>query len=227
VEKDPPAIRLAEKYRQRGAVADEALPELVKDFITYGLTERIPRLFYHLNRESFDPQTRFPAIAEALSILNPKVESLNFSRQAMGPGGWIVDVSNNPDLNNLSPLCGLNILILNASLTGTPDLRAVTEEGLLELRLSGTQLNRLPDRPQLNNVKVLDISRTRIRDISQILRYSRLSTLDISGIEGLSVSPQLVWLQNLRMLTVSQSLFNDPTILTLARRGVIIIYAEE
>jgi hypothetical protein len=227
VKKDPPAIRLADKYRTGGPVTDAGLPQLVKDFQRYGLAEGIPRLFYHLNREPFDPQTRFPAVAEALAIQNPEVESLNFNWQVMGPAGWIMDVGNNPALNDLSPLCGLKILILNASLTGTPDLRAVTEPGLLELRLSGTRLNRLPERPQLSGVKVLDISKTRIRDIAPILKYSRLSTLDISGIEELTVSPQLVWLQNLRMLTISEALFNDPTILALTRRGVIIIYSEE
>ena len=227
VQKAPPAIRLAKKYKDAGRITDADLPKLTKDFIDYGVAEGIPRLFYHLNRATFDPETRFPAIAKSLEILNPKIEKVNFKWLAMGSGGWMIDLGNNPELDDISPLCGLNILILNASHTGTPDLNMLTEDGLIELRLSGTQLNHLPKLDQLHGLQVLDISKTRIRNITNILKYPKLKSLDIGGIDGLVVSPQLFWSQNLKMLTVSEAFRNDPTISALARRGVIIIYADE
>jgi len=226
VQKDPPAIRLAKKYKAAGEITDADLPQLTKNFIDHGIADGMPRLFYHLNRAAFDPETRFPAIAESLKILNPEVEEVNFKWQAMG-SGWLIDMGNNPELNDISPLCGLDILILNASNTGTLDLNLLTEDELIELRLSGTQLNHLPERDQLRELQVLDISNTRIRDITNILKYPKLKSLDISGIDGLAVSPQLFWSQNLKMLTISETFRNDPTIGALARRGVIIIYTDE
>ncbi len=226
VQKDPPAIRLAKKHRDAGRIADADLPQLVEDFVDYGMADGTPRLFYHLNRAAFDPETRFPAIAEALEILNPEVEKVNFKWQAMGPG-WLIDLGNNPELNDISPLCGLDILILNASNTGMPDLNMLTGDGLIELRLSGAQLNHLPDLDRLRGLQVLDISETRVRDITNIPKYPKLMSLDISGIEGLVVSPQLFWSQNLKMLTVSYAFRNDPTIGALSRRGVIITYTDE
>jgi len=74
-------------------------------------------------------------------------------------------------------------------------------------------------------VEELDISGTRIRNLANIVKYNKLTTLDISRIEGLMISPQLVWCRNLKVLTVDQSHREDPTIRALARRGVIIIYA--
>ena len=50
---------------------------------------------------------------------------------------------------------------------------------------------------------------------------------DISGIEGLTITPQLIWLRNLKMLTVSEDFREDPTIKSLSRRGVIIIYSDQ
>jgi len=227
VQKDPPAIRLAKKYKNAGRIVDADLPQLVEDFIDYGIAEGIPRLFYHLNQSAFDPETRLPAIAKALEILNPKAGKVNFKWQAMGSAGWLIDLGRNPELDDISPLCGLDILILNASNTGSPDLNMLTEEGLLELRLSGIQLNHLPELDQLVNLKVLDISKTRIRNITNILKYPKLESLDISGIDGLTVSPQLIWSPYLKMLTISEAFFNDPTIRALARRGVIIIYSDQ
>lgn len=227
VEKDPPIVRLAKKYKDTGPVSDADLPQLVEDFVDYGFADGIPRLFYHLNQAAFDPETRFPAIAKAVEILNPKIERLNFNWQPLGPPGWIINLGDNPELNNIAPLCGLRILILSLNNTGTPDLNLLTEDGLMELRVSGARLNRLPALDQLSNLKLLDISNTRIRDISNILKYPKLNSLDISGIDDLVVSPQLVWSQHLKMLTVSEAYYTDPTIRALSRRGVIIIYPDE
>ena len=226
VRKDPPAIRLAEKYKTHGAVADADLPQLVKDFKTYNVAGGIPRLFYLLNKASFNSETRFPAIAESLKLLNPKIGMLNFKWQKMGADGWLIDLGNNPELDDISPLCGLNIIILNASNTGTPDLHLLTEAGLMELRLGGSQLNHLIELDRMDDLKVLDLSKTRIRNLSTLIQYSKLATLDISGIADLSISPQLIWSRNLKLLTVAEAFRNDPTIKALARRGVIIIYSK-
>ncbi|MEN7973008.1 MAG: protein kinase [Verrucomicrobiota bacterium] len=227
VQKDPPATRLAKKYINAEGIDDADLPLLIKDFKNHGIEKGIPRLFYHLNQSGFDPETRFPAIAKALEILNPKAGKVNFEWQAMGSKGWLVDLGNNPELNDISPLCGLNIFILNASNTGTPDLKMLTEEGLMELRLSGTQLNHLPELDQLTDLKVLDISNTRIRNIGSILKYPKLASLNISDIDGLAVSPQLIWSPHLKMLTISEAFRNDSTIRALSNRGVIIIYTDK
>ncbi|MDF7824908.1 serine/threonine-protein kinase [Pontiellaceae bacterium B12227] len=227
VQKDPPAMRLAKKYMELGELTDAALPQLVKDFVAYNVPEGLPRLFYHLNQQAFDPDTRLPALAEALKILNPEVEELYFKWQATGSGGWIIDMGNNPELDDISPLCGLKIRILNASNIGEPDLNLLTEEGMVELRLAGTPLNHLFDQDQLNGLQSLDISKTRIRNITSMIKLSKLRSLDISGIEGLTISPQLIWNRDLKMLTVSEAFRTDQTIRSLARRGVIIIYTDD
>jgi len=227
VQLDPTAVRLAKKYLKAGSVADADLPQLVKDFKDYTLPEQLPRLFYHLNQADFDPETRFVAIAESLKILNPEVEELNFDWKSTGSNGWIIDIGNNPDLNDITPLCGLKILMLNAINTDSPDLRLITEKGMVELRLGGTQLNHLFDLDSLTTLQSLDISRTNIRNLNNILKYSKLLTLDISGIDELTISPQLIWLRDLKMLTVSEAFRDDRTIKSLARRGVIIIYTDD
>jgi tetratricopeptide (TPR) repeat protein len=227
VEPDPAAFRLARKYKDADPVSDAELPQLVRDFINHGMTAAIPRLFYHLNRTDFDPDTRFPAISESLRLLNPDTGGVDLKWQQMAGSGWLLDLGTHPELNNIAPLCGLQILILNASNTGAIDTRLLTEEGMLELRLSGARLNRLPELASAADLQVLDISNTRIRNIDRILQYPSLRSLDISGINDLVVSPQLVWSQRLQMLTVAADLFNDPTVIALSRRGVVINYADE
>jgi serine/threonine protein kinase len=227
VVKNPPAIRLAYKYKATHSISDADLPQLVEDFVTHGLTDNVPRLFYHLNQNAFDPESRLPAITKSLEILNPKISEIHIMWQPLGRGGWLLDLSGNPELDDISPLCGLKILILNASKTGTLDLNLLTEVGLMELRLSGARINHLPSRDEFLNLQVMDLSNTRVRDISNILQFPKLRTLDISGIEDLTISPQLLWSQNLQLLTVSRPFQNDPTVLALQRRGIVIIYTDE
>jgi hypothetical protein len=186
----------------------------------------IPRLFYHLNRAPFDPATRFPSIEASLRILNPKVSHLHFEWSAADQG-WNINISGNPDLDDISPLCGIDIHSLDANGIGSPDLKLLTESGMKELHLAGTALNHLFELDQMAGLEVLDISRTRIRNLVNLVKYPKLTSLDISGIDGLSVSPQLVWCRSLRMLTVSEAFRDDPTIRTLANRGVIIIFSNE
>ncbi len=225
VEKHPTAVRLAKKYKDFDNLTDAQLPQLVKDFKAYNIAEGIPRFFYRANKAPFNPATRFPAIKESLKILNPKITNLNFSWTELGSDGWIIGIGDNPDLEDISPLCGLKIRLLNANNIGTPDLKLLTEEGLLELRLSGSRLNHLVEIDQMAKLKMLDISNTRIRNLNSLIRYPKLTALDISGIVDLTISPQLIWMQNLKMLTVSEEFRNDPTIRAIARRGVIIIYS--
>ncbi|VGO23118.1 serine/threonine-protein kinase [Pontiella sulfatireligans] len=225
VQKDPAAILLAEKYKGEEPVPDAEIPQLIREFKTSNLGSGIPRLFYHLNRSPFDPETHFPAIAESLKLLNPKLENLNFE-WAQGTGrGWKIDISGNPELDDISPLCGLDINSLNAAGIGTPDLKLLSGDGLRELNLADTQLNHLFELDQLSGLTALYISGTGIRNLSNIVRYPKLSSLDISGIEGLAISQQLIWCRSLKLLTVSNAFRNDPIIRTLARRGVIIIYS--
>jgi len=221
------ALKLAENYKDQPKVPDAEIPELVRNFKNHNLTGGIPRLFYHLNREPFDPAARFPALAESLKQLNPKIGNLNFSYQAAKGGGWRIDISGNPDLDDISPLCGLDIHSLNAGGIGSPDLKLLTEDGMTELVLSRTTLNHLFELDQMEGIESLDISETHIRNLINIIKYSQLTSLDISGIDGLSISPQLVWCRNLRTLTVSEAFKNDSTIRALANRGVIIIYTDE
>ncbi len=226
VEKHPTASRLAKKYKDHDNLPDAELPQLVKDFKAYNVPDIIPRFFYHANKAPFDPETRFPALAKALEILNPKVETLNFAWNEMGADGWIIEIGNNPELEDISPLCGLKVRLLNANNIGIPDLKLLTEEGLLELRLSGSSLNHLVETDRMADLKLLDISNTRIRNLNSLIRYPKLTSLDISGIEDLTISPQLIWIRNLKILTVSETFRNDPTIRAISRRGVIIIYSD-
>ena len=226
VEKNPPAIRLARKYRTGETIKDTDIAQLVGDFIDYGLAEHLPRFFYHLNQKDFHPETHFPAIAESLKILNPDVGNLNFNWQETGGNGWIINIGDNPELNDITPLCGLKILMLSANNIGNIDLNLLTEEGMVELRVAGTPLNQLPDLKQLENLKVLDISRTRIQTLNSVIGCQKLMSLNVSVIEELVISPQLIWNQNLKMMSVSESLRSDPTVQALSRRGVLIIYTD-
>jgi hypothetical protein len=225
VQKDSTTLKLAEKYKDRPPVPDSEIPELVRNFKNYNLAGGIPRLFYHLNQQPFDPAERFVAVAKSLQILNPKVKDLHFSYQAAPGGGWLIDASGNPNLDNISPLCGLDIRSLNLSGTGSPDLKLITENKMVELRLANTTLNHLPGLDQLANLRALDISQTHIRNLTNIIKYPHLSTLDITKIDGLEIPRQLIWNRNLRTLAVDEKIKTNPTIRTLARRGVIMIYS--
>ncbi len=220
------ARTLAKKYEARDKPTDADLAELVADFKQHH-PNGIPRLFYHLNRKAFDPDTRFPALAQALELLNPNVEKLNFSYEPAKAGGWKIDISGNPNLDDIAPLCGLDIRSLDAAGIGSPNLKLLTEGGLEELHLSGAALNYLPELDQLAGLHVLDISRTRVRNLANVAKYPQLTALDISGIDGLTLPKHLVWNRNLRTLTVSGPFANDPVIHSLASRGVIIIYTDE
>jgi len=226
VQNDPPAIRLAKKYKDAEPVTDATLPQLIKDFIAYNIADEIPRLFHHLNQSPFNPETRFPAIAASLEILNPDAGTVTLDWKAIGSNGWIINIGNHPELDDISPLAGLPIVMLNANNIGAPDLRLLTEKGMLELRLSGAQINHLFELEQFRDLQLLDISNTRIRDLSNIIQYPKLRALDISGIEGVIITPQLIWNQNLKLLTVAEQFRDDPTIRKLARRGVVIIYTD-
>ncbi len=218
--------RLAKKYKDLGRVPDREISQLVRDFQNHDMADGIPRLFYHLNRTPFDPATRFPAIAESLTALNPKIETLHFSWEPAGANGWNIDLSGNQELDDLSPLCGLSIHRLAVVGIGSPDLRLLTEDGIEELSLSKAEINHLFELDQLADLRVLDISHTRIRNLSDIVKYPKLTTLDISGIDGLAIPLHLVWCRELRTLTVSEKFKDNPTIRALANRGVIIIYAD-
>lgn len=226
VQNNPPLMRLARKYKDAPPITDKNLPQLVKDFALHGYSEGLPRLFYHLNQRPFDPQTRFKAIADALQILNPNIKNLNFSWHPFGAKGWIINVGNNPDLNDISPLCGLKILLFNAENSGIPHLDMLTEPDIVELRISGTPINRLPKYDQFKKLQLLNISNTRIKNLSDTIKFPKLASLDISRIEGIEIPSQLIWSQKLKLLTVSESHRNNPTINALAKRGVIIIYSK-
>lgn len=224
---DNDALRkMARKESYTEPVTDADLPRLAADFLSHGMSGGLPRFFYHINKNSFNAESHFKAIAESLRLLNPNLENLNFGWQSSEAGGWKIDLGNNPGLDDITPLCGLNIVQLKAGNIGTPDLELLTEEGMRSLDLSGTQLTHLFILDQFSRLEELDISRTRIRNLTNIDKYPKLHTLDISQIEGLSISPQLLWCRNLKLLTVARSFRDDPTILALAQRGVIIIYTD-
>lgn len=224
--KNTTAFKLSEKYRNEESLTETQIPEFVKDLKAYNLDELLPRFFYSLNRNSFTPETHFPVISKSLQILNPQGGSLNLSWQPVRKNQWIIDISGAPNLNDITPLCGLNIIMLNAGNSGAIDLSLLTEGNVIELRLSGSDMNHLFQLDQMKNLQLLDISKTRIRNLTNILKYPNLTSLNISGIKDLEISPQLLWNHKLKILTVSEQFRNDPTIKKLSRRGVIIIYAE-
>jgi serine/threonine protein kinase len=223
---DRKLVQLAEKYVAADAPSAGELQQLAADFLSHGMSGGLPRLFYHANQAPFVPESHFRQIAESIRLLNPNVENLHFDWKEAESGGWEIDISGNPQLDDITPFCGMNIARLDAGGIGAPSLELLTEDGLRSLNLSGTSMNHLADLDQFANLEELEISGTQIRNISNIANYPRLKTLDISGIEGLSISPQLVWCRSLKLLTVAERYRGDPTLQTLARRGVIIIYTD-
>lgn len=224
----PPPHPLKQIAKQYNAlIPDAQLPIFVQQ-LQATVPTALPRFFYHLNQQTtFNPQTRFAAIAQTLKQLNPKIEKLNFDAQSSGNGGWKIDISNNPDLENIIPLCGLPITHLNANNTGPLDLKLLTEDRLVKLHLADTPMNHLPVHRPLRNINMLDISGTRIRNITNILNYPELTELNISRIENLTLSEQLIWCRKLTLLSVSRKHQNDPTLQAIARRNVIILYGDQ
>ncbi|NLX26999.1 MAG: protein kinase [Lentisphaerae bacterium] len=222
-----PLFELARKYqRTKDGVPDAAFPQLVYDFRLSGMELDLPRLFYHFNQKEIEPVSHFSALAETLEQLNPAVDQLNISWEDAGNGAWNLDISNNAGLDDISPLCGLKIARLTARNIGTPNLAFLTEEGLRSLDLAGTQINYLPAYDPLAEIETLSIRNTRIRNLSNIVKYSKLVALDISGIQGLSLSEQLIWCRNLKRLTLSEIFRDDPIIQSLSRNDTIIIFTE-
>ncbi len=216
---------LARKYRDKSELTDTEIAGFVQDLKSADMEEEIPRFFYHLNKTPFDPQTRFPALEQTLKMLNPENSELNFKWTPFGEN-WLIDIGNNPGLDNIAPLAGLPIAVLNASNTRAPDLNLITEPELRELRLRNTQLTHLFDIDHFQNLEVLDLGNTQIRNISNIVKYPKLKSLDLSGNQNLTLSQQLIWNRNLKMLTVPDTFRNDSVVKTLAQRGVIIIYSD-
>ncbi len=224
---DWPALQLALKYREVGVPADERLPALVKDFAAHHLADLLPRLFHQLNQAPHQPSTRMPALQESLQLLNPEAGNLRFSWSRAPEGGLNIDLDGNTGLGSLVPLCGLDIRRLNLNHARRPDLSPLHLENLLELRLANAQTEKLSEFGRLPNLRTLDIGGTRILDLGGLFRFPRLVSLNLSGIAEMDIPPQLLWCRDLRVISVPLSYRADPTIIALARRGVIMAYTDE
>ena len=218
---------LAEKYKNTKPIPDAAFPKLVYDFRASGMERDLPRLFYHFNQQPFNPETHFPALRECLAQLNPATANLGLQWEETENNAWDINIGNNPRLDDITPLCGLRMNRLNAENIGTPNLEHLTENGLRSLNLSGTQINYLPALEPLAALESLDISKTRVRNISNIVKYPHLASLNISGIEGVAISQNLIWCPNLKRLTVPENVRNNSIIQSLAQRGVFIFYTDQ
>ena len=65
---------------------------------------------------------------------------------------------------------------------------------------------------------------TKIRNLSDILIYPKLTELNLSGIENLELSPRLIWCQKLKKIIVSPNIEDQDILKSLITRGVIINY---
>ncbi len=219
-----PALRLANKYKNTLPITDAQLPTLIQAFIQHNLTPLLPRLFHHLNQAPFNPETRFASLEKCLQKLNPDTPNLTLRHTSFGSAGFLIDLAQNSELNTLTPLSGLPIIILNLNGTERPELAPLQLDALRELRLAHTRfesLNQIGDLPQLN---ILDLSHTRIRNLSTILRYPNLTTLHLNGIENLELSPRLIWCRQLKTLTLTPKTQTPQVLQPLINRGIILIY---
>ena len=123
------------------------------------------------------------SLKRCLEIVNPEVRNLNLNYNALGTSNFIINLGNNKELNNLTPLSGLNISVLNLNGSGRPNLLPIRIDTLRELRLANTRLETLDEIGNLPELNVLDISNTKIRNLSDILIYPKLTELNVSGIE--------------------------------------------
>ena len=219
-------LKLAEKY-QRFPPSPSLLPLLAKDFHRAGLDADLPRLFYTFNQSKPFTDAHFEALAASLKEFNPRVKSLHFTPTKLSEGGWWIDLSDNPELENLLPLCGLEIRRLDLSKSGSPPLDPIERNTLKYLHLSQTAFNHLSEVGRFPNLRFLDISQTQIRNLSGILEYPHLKDLNISGIKDLSIPSQLLWCRELRSITLSEKFRNDPTIQKLSNHSVFLFFTKE
>lgn len=221
------AARYAAQQTQNQSLPQSQWIPLVKELQENKLTTILPRLFYHLNSQPLDTQDHLAFLDSALRITNPDAQNIKLSGSQRVNGAWDLTIGNDARIENITPLCGLRIEYLNLSGCGAPDLRPLTDPALKELSLSGTTYNHLFISETLKNLERLDISRTNIRNLTRLTSFPNLTQLDLSGIPNLQPPDHLLWNSNLRQLTVSASLRQDPTVQLLATRNVIIIYTRD
>ena len=115
------------------------------------------------------------SLKRCLEIVNPEVRNLNLNYNALGTSNFIINLGNNKELNNLTPLSGLNISILNLNGSGRPNLLPIINYiRFVELRLANTRLETLDEIGNLPELNVLDISNTK----TEFKRHSYLSKTD-------------------------------------------------
>ena len=221
---DLPAIRLAKKWKDKIINIERDLAILTKDFIDHNLTTLLPRFYYQLNQKPFNSEQRMLSLKRCLEIVNPEVRNLNLNYNALGTSNFIINLGNNKELNNLTPLSGLNISVLNLNGSGRPNLLPIRIDTLRELRLANTRLETIDEIGNLPELNVLDISNTKIRNLSDILIYPKLTELNVSGIENLELSPRLIWCQKLKKIIISPNIEDQDILKSLITRGVIINY---
>ena len=221
---DLPAIRLAKKWKDKIINIERDLAILTRDFIDHNLTTLLPRFYYQLNQKPFDSEQRMLSLKRCLEIVNPEVRNLNLKYNALGTSNFIINLGNNKELNNLTPLSGLNISVLNLNGSGRPNILPIRIDTLRELRLANTRLETLDEIGNLPELNVLDISNTKIRNLSDILIYPKLTELNVSGIENLELSPRLIWCQKLKKIIISPNIKDQDILKSLITRGVIINY---
>jgi serine/threonine protein kinase len=219
-------LKLAQKY-QKFPPSKSFLPQLLEDFQHAGLESDLPRLFYTFNQSEPFSEAHFKSLTASLKKLNPRVQSLHFTPTKLSAGGWWIDLSDNPDLENLLPLCGIEIQRLDLSKSGSPPLDPIQKSTLKYLHLSQTSFNHLSEIGRFPNLQFLDISRTQIRNLSGILEYPHLKDLNISGIKDATIPPQLLWCRELRSITLSQKFRTDPTLQKLSNRGVFLFFTAD
>ncbi len=132
--------------------------------------------------ETVDPETeadRMARLREALRAANPELGDGFRMRHRSIEGGLALDLSNNPELQSLTPLAGLPLVSLNLQNCGIEDLEPLRGLRLRELNLAGTRVTDLGpiERHPLGSLNLADAPVANLAP----LRGSPIEDLDLSG----------------------------------------------
>jgi eukaryotic-like serine/threonine-protein kinase len=137
--------------------------------------------YHNINNRVEKPTQHFPILKKLLKIHNPNLKTLNFSYVKVDKG-WDIDISNNPELVDISPLCGLRIVKLKMENTGIKTISCISQWTLKELYCANSPVEYFIGRDNLQSCEIIDLSNTNYSDLSFLYAMPNLKKLYLGNI---------------------------------------------